>query len=41
MKTQDYWGEGRLHLAALCTDTEIALRESRPGPRLWWRSGAA
>jgi hypothetical protein len=41
METQDYWGEGRLHLAALCTDTEIALRASRPGPRLWWRSGAA
>jgi len=40
METEDYWRDGRLHLAALCTDTEIALRESRPGPRLWWRRGA-
>jgi AAA domain len=35
MQRPDYWGEGRLHLAALCTDTEIALRQSRPGPRMW------
>jgi hypothetical protein len=38
---QEYWRDGRLHLAALCTDTEIAIRQSRPGPRMWWRSGAA
>jgi hypothetical protein len=31
----------RLHLAALCTDTEIALRESRRGPRLSRRQGQA
>ena len=37
----EYWRDGRLHLAALCTDTEITLRQSRPGPRMWWRSGAA
>jgi predicted ATPase len=41
MREPEYWRDGRLHLAALCTDTEIALRQSRPGPRLWWRSGAA
>jgi predicted ATPase len=38
---QEYWRDGRLHLAALCTDTEIAIRQSRPGPRMGWRSGAA
>jgi predicted ATPase len=41
MYEKEYWRDGRLHLAALCTDTEIALRQSHPGPRLWWRSGAA
>jgi predicted ATPase len=41
MGEDEYWRDGRLHLAALCTDTEIALRESRPGPRMWWRSGVA
>lgn len=30
----EYWRDGRLHSAVLCTDTEIATRESRPGPRL-------
>ncbi|HUN73002.1 MAG TPA: AAA family ATPase [Steroidobacteraceae bacterium] len=39
MQTEDYWRGGRLHLAALCTDTEIGLRESRPGPRSWRRPG--
>jgi predicted ATPase len=38
-RAQEYWGDGRLHLAALCTDTEIALRQSRPGPRMGRRSG--
>jgi hypothetical protein len=31
----EYWRDGRLHSAVLCTDTEIALRESRPGPRTY------
>jgi energy-coupling factor transporter ATP-binding protein EcfA2 len=30
----EYWIGGRLHLSALCTDTEIALRISPSGPRL-------
>lgn len=38
---QEYWRDGRLHLAALCTDTEIVIRESRCGPRMSWRSGGA
>jgi hypothetical protein len=37
MHREEYWSGSRLHLAALCTDTEIALRQSRPGPRLRWR----
>jgi predicted ATPase len=41
MHEDEYWRDGRLHLAALCTDTEIALRQSRPGPRMWWHSGVA
>lgn len=35
----EYWSGGRLHWGALCTDTEIELRESRPGPRMSWRAG--
>jgi hypothetical protein len=34
MEMPEYWLEARLHLAALCTDTEIALRQSRRGPRM-------
>jgi hypothetical protein len=30
----EYWADGRLHVAALCTDSEIALRLSRRGPRV-------
>jgi len=41
IRADEYWRDGRLHLSALCTDTEIALRQSRPGPRIWWRSGVA
>jgi energy-coupling factor transporter ATP-binding protein EcfA2 len=37
LRRPEYWREGRLHLAALCTDTEIALRQSHPGPRMGWR----
>jgi DNA polymerase III delta prime subunit len=35
LQMQQYWRDDRLHLAALCTDTEIAIRQSRPGPRMW------
>ncbi len=34
LQTPEYWSEGRLHAAILCTDTEIAVRESHRGPRL-------
>jgi hypothetical protein len=34
----DYWSGGRLHVGGLCTDTEIAIRESRRGPRMRRRS---
>ena len=29
----EYWADGRLHAADLCIDTEIAVRQSRVGPR--------
>jgi len=38
LRRPEYWRDGRLHLAALCTDTEIVIRESRRGPRMSWRS---
>ena len=34
LQGSDYWREDRLHASVLCTDTEIALRESRCGPRM-------
>jgi energy-coupling factor transporter ATP-binding protein EcfA2 len=34
LQSADYWREDRLHAAVLCTDTEIAMRESRRGPRM-------
>jgi hypothetical protein len=33
LRSADYWRDGRLHLAALCTDSEMAIR-ARRGPRL-------
>lgn len=30
----EYWRGGRLHLGALCTDSEITVREGRRGPRI-------
>jgi GTPase SAR1 family protein len=33
LRTPEYWADRRLHLATLCMDTEIAIRESRVGPR--------
>jgi predicted alpha/beta hydrolase family esterase len=41
LEMPEYWRDGRLHLAGLCTDTEISIRESRPGPRMSWRPGEA
>jgi energy-coupling factor transporter ATP-binding protein EcfA2 len=32
LQMPEYWRDGRLHLAVLCTDTEIAIRNSRSGP---------
>lgn len=37
LEAPDYWHDARLHVTALCTDTEIATRESRRGPRMSWR----
>ncbi len=37
----EYWRDGRLHSAVLCTDTEIAMRESRPGPRMYYGRGGS
>jgi hypothetical protein len=34
LEKPDYWSGGRLHVGALCTDSEIAIREARRGPRL-------
>jgi len=32
LQMPDYWGGGRHHVGALCTDTEIAIREDGCGP---------
>jgi DNA polymerase III delta prime subunit len=34
LEIPEYWSDGRLHFRALCTDCEIAIRQSRRGPRL-------
>lgn len=34
LQMQEYWRDDRLHLAVLCMDVDMALRESRGGPRL-------
>jgi hypothetical protein len=34
LQMPEYWQDHRLHLAVLCTDTEITIRQSRSGPRL-------
>jgi hypothetical protein len=39
LERPEYWRGGRLHVSVLCTDTEIAIRESRRGPRISRRSG--
>jgi hypothetical protein len=40
LQLEQYWRGGRLHLAALCADTEILLRQARPGPRMSRRTRA-
>jgi hypothetical protein len=34
-----YWSGGRLHVGALCSDCEIAIREGQRGPRMRPRKG--
>jgi energy-coupling factor transporter ATP-binding protein EcfA2 len=34
LQMPEYWSGGRLHVGALCTDSEIAIRENRRGPRM-------
>ncbi len=34
LQMQDYWRDDRLHLGLICTDTEIAVRQSRSGPSM-------
>lgn len=41
LQMQEYWRDDRLHLAALCMDTEMAIRQSRSGPRALRRRGSA
>jgi len=37
LSMKDYWTDDRLHVAALCTDVELALRAARLGPRVLFR----
>jgi energy-coupling factor transporter ATP-binding protein EcfA2 len=41
LQMQEYWRDDRLHMAVLCMDTEIAVRQSRIGPRTLRRRGSA
>lgn len=41
LQMREYWRDDRLHLAVLCMDTEMAVRESRSGPRVLYRRGEA
>ena len=41
LQTPEYWRDDRLHVAALCMDTEIAIRQSRTGPSMLRRSRSA
>lgn len=34
LEIPEYWRGGRLHVGALCIDSEIAVREARLGPRM-------
>jgi energy-coupling factor transporter ATP-binding protein EcfA2 len=41
LQMPEYWRDDRLHSAVICMDTEIAIRESRHGPRTLRRRGQA
>jgi hypothetical protein len=41
LEMPQYWRDARLHVTVLCTDTEIAIRESRCGPRVARRPDGA
>jgi hypothetical protein len=41
LQMREYWRDDRLHWAILCMDIEIAIRESRSGPRVLRRRGEA
>jgi energy-coupling factor transporter ATP-binding protein EcfA2 len=41
LQMPEYWRDNRLHSAVICMDTEIAIRESRHGPRTLRRRGQA
>jgi energy-coupling factor transporter ATP-binding protein EcfA2 len=41
LQMREYWRDDRLNLAAVCIDTEIAIRQSRGGPRTLRRRGSA
>jgi hypothetical protein len=41
LQAPEYWRDDRLHVAALCMDTEIAIRQSRTGPSMLRRRGSA
>jgi energy-coupling factor transporter ATP-binding protein EcfA2 len=41
LQAPEYWRDDRLHVAALCMDTEIAIRQSRIGPSMLRRRGSA
>jgi hypothetical protein len=41
LQVKEYWRDERLHLAALCMDTEMAIRQSRRGPSMLRRRGSA
>jgi hypothetical protein len=34
LEMPEYWSGGRLHIGALCTDSEIAIRLNQRGPRM-------
>jgi predicted ATPase len=40
LQIPEYWRDDRLHLAAICMDTEIAIRQSREGPHTLRRRGS-
>jgi hypothetical protein len=40
LEIPQYWSGGRLHVGVLCSDSEIAIREARRGPRMRLRRGS-